>query len=88
MASRSKTTTQPGASKAPTSTTPRISALEHRTEEDFTSINAMLTTLSGALDRDPDRIMPEDMQAFCWQVYLIHQKVEELKIKVTTFDHN
>lgn len=82
-----KTQAQPGASKAPI-TTRRISALEHETEEDFMSINSMLTTLSGALDRDPERLVPEDMVAFGWQLYLIHQKVEELKAKVSTFDHN
>lgn len=91
MANREKKTTQPGAGSA--ASTQRImldygvTRLSDDTDELFTSIESMLTTLSGALDRDPERMLKEDMAAFCWQVYMIGFFVGDLKQKVSSFEH-
>lgn len=83
MATRSKTTT-PGASRATEQYQPSyaFTELAGDTDECFSSIEAMLIVLSGSLDRDPDRLMPEDMKAMGWQVHLINTFLGELKSKV------
>lgn len=89
MATRSKTTSGAGSAAS----TQRImldygvTRLSDDTDELFTSIESMLTTLSGALDRDPERMLKEDMAAFCWQVYMIGIFVGDLKQKVSSFEH-
>lgn len=65
---------------------PAFRALVEDPDELFTSLKSMLTVLSGSLDRDPERLMREDMEAMGWQVHIISTFVDDLKEKFRIFE--